>query len=224
MRKEGEHAYFRSGERLARLPLPQAYSVYLSGPEGNQATTSVVDTWVLVAVHGQALQQPSSVVEMYITVLPPDSTLKAMPTWFEQAPTDPVLASCGEWNGVATGGGFPAPAMTPKKMDRVALVQDAKVDQEINTRVLQLQQDSGEADRVNGMHTSDGYVRCRVKRALLLVNREGLRDTLERAQTARDRMMVVLRRHHELAPLQFTLPTSCANLDAYTPDPTDYNL
>ena len=56
--KDGGHAFFECNGAVARLPLPQAYSVYLSGPEGNRATTALADgSWALVAIHGRAVEK-----------------------------------------------------------------------------------------------------------------------------------------------------------------------
>lgn len=238
--KEGGYSFFRRDSQLIRTTLPQAYSVYLSGPDGNQAIdVKEPKEWVVVALYTYKKQSSKkqgngNSVEMYMTVaLAPAATLslRPLPSWFEQAATDIVDVEIGTWNPVAPFGVLKdQQAEAVKIMKEEMLVSDSRIEEEINSRAALLQRDSDEASDVDGRRTMEGYIRFRVKRALLIINRSSIRDTLRSALGARDRMAQVLRAVDDpsiVVDVNQYLDEGGGSLlidksDAYIPTPSDY--
>ena len=242
--KADGYSYFRRDSQLIRTTLPQAYSVYLSGPDGNQAIDSdESNEWVVVALYTHKQQDVKkkekpringNIVEMYMTVAPPSAatlSLRPLPPWFEQAATDIVDVDIGTWNPIAPFGVLKDDQVEAiKTMKQERLVSDSRIEEEINSRVALLQRDSDEAADLDGRRTIDGYIRFRVKRALLIINRASMRETLRSAFAARDRMAQVLRSVDDPSivgdvtqyPDERGGSLMIDKSDAYIPTPSDY--
>lgn len=212
LKQEGAYALFRRNEQTARLPLAAAYSAYLCSPDGHLATDPV-GTWAVIA----ALPGEGPSDALHVAVLPNGAQQRQLPHWFGHASTTVMLPTKGVW--LTTHG-------QKSKLDseKEVLLREAEVEAQINQRAQLLQNDTAEAETTDGSRTLDAYIRCRVKRALHVINCINLRDTVAQADAARQKMQHVLLAHARLMPPDHVVATQSLQFDTYTPEPADYNF
>ena len=215
VKQEGSHGLFRQGDKMARIPLAAAYSAYLCSPEGHVAIaeTSMPDEWAVIAAHADLGLADA----LHVAVLPNGTQPRQLPHWFSHGPITQKLPANPVW---LTSSGEKSEEETKTE----AVLREAEVEAQINQRTQQLHKDSFEAETTNASHTLDGYIRCRVKRALHVINCANLRDTLVRAEVARKKMQAVLHKHMHLMPPDSEACTQSPQFDVYTPNPSDYHF
>lgn len=214
--RHGDHVFFKRGDKTARVPLLHAYTAYLSSKDGNHAIcdTTLPEKWAVVAAHpGRAEKQSVA----HVAVLPDGAALRPLPPWFAHSPTTPVPAEPNVWLS-ATG------VASKNDLQQAALLHESQIEDQIRQRAQMLMDDTAQADTVDASRTLDGYIRLRVKRALLVLNRRGLIETLSKAQAARACMAANLLAHGHLADVRCDNHTNNTTIDAYTPIPADYNI